>query len=47
MDKGDSVRTGMKCRLQRGQTVVLEHVQQGGFASVVQTQEEDLGILVE
>lgn len=34
-------------RLQDGDTVVLQHVQQCGLAGIVQTEEEKLGVLIE
>ena len=41
------IRTGMKSRLQSGQTVVLQHVEQSRLSGIVETEEENLGVLVE
>lgn len=36
----------MQRRLQDGHAIVLEHVQQGGFARIVQAKEEEFGVFV-
>lgn len=48
LDVADSklLRGGMQSGLQCGKTVVLEHVQERGLASIVETKEEELCVLV-
>ena len=48
LDVADSelLRSWVQSRLERGEPVVLEHVQQRRLASVVEAQEEQLGALV-
>lgn len=36
----------MESWLEDGDTVVLEHVQQGGLASIIETEEEEFGVFV-
>lgn len=36
----------MKSGLQDGDAVVFEHMQKGGFAGVVETEEEEFGVFV-
>lgn len=40
-----SRRTGILGGSQLGKAIILQHMQEGGLTGVVQTQEEDLGIL--
>lgn len=48
-DVGDRelLRGGVESGLESGQTVVLQHVKQGGLSGIIKTEEEDLGVLVE
>jgi hypothetical protein len=41
------VLTGMESRLQDGDTVVLQHVEEGRLAGIVKTEEKQLGVLVQ
>lgn len=43
---GQLLRGWVKRRLQSGQSIVLEHVEQGCLAGVVKAEEEQLGVLV-
>lgn len=36
----------MQSRLKRGQTIILEHMQQRCLACIVETEEEQFGVLV-
>jgi hypothetical protein len=37
----------MQSGLKSGQAVILQHVKQSGLSGIVETEEEDLGILVQ
>ena len=39
--------TGMLCRLQDCDAIIFQHMQQCCLASIVETEEEDFGVLVE
>lgn len=41
------LRGGVQRGLEGGEAVVLEHVEEGGLACVVESEEEDLGVLVD
>lgn len=43
---GEFFRGGVKGRGQDGDSVVLEHVQEGGLSGVVETEEEQLGVFI-
>lgn len=43
---GEFFGGGVQGRLQDGDAVVFEHVQEGGFAGVVEAEEEEFGVFV-
>lgn len=44
---GELFRGGMEGGLHDGDSVILEHVKEGGFAGIIETEEEKLGVFVQ